>query len=73
LCAEPEGAERLRAYQRLYEPYVHALADRLLIAIPGWSPATGKAASDNWQTSAWEKQSKKRSGSASTPADDEHA
>jgi Ion channel len=73
LCTEPEGAQRLRAYQRLYEPYVHALADRLLIAIPGWSPAIGKAASDNWQTSAWERQSKERSGSAPTPADDEHA
>ena len=39
-------------FRRLYEPYVCALADRLLIEIPAWS-RTAHAA--NWQTSAWEK------------------
>jgi hypothetical protein len=56
LCKEPEGAERLQEMQRLYEPYVHALADRLLIPLPGWQPEE-KSGHDNWQTSAWERQS----------------
>ena len=72
LCSEPEGVQRLRGYQRLYEPYVRALAEHLLIVLPGWLPA-GKSAGDNWQTSAWEKQSQGRSGSPTPPADDEHA
>ena len=72
LCTEPEGAERLRAYQRLYEPYAHALARRLLITVPGWSPP-GKAPHDNWQTSAWERQSRTSAASPTPPADEEHA
>jgi hypothetical protein len=72
VCTEPEGAERLRDFQRLYEPYVHALSQRLLIPLPGWSPSR-RVASDNWQTSAWERKARGREASSETPADDEHA
>ncbi|MGH9443920.1 MAG: potassium channel family protein [Thermoanaerobaculia bacterium] len=72
LCKEPEGAERLSKFRQLYEPYVHTLAARLLISLPGWTPAA-RSAHDNWQTSAWEKQSRGSSSSAAAAPDDEHA
>jgi hypothetical protein len=72
LCEASEGAERLRQLRRLYEPYVNALARRLLIALPGWS-RPGQASTDNWQTSAWEKQSNGRADSPDSQTDDEHA
>ena len=36
----------------MYEPYVKALADRLLMSLPLWLP--GEQATDNWQTSIWQ-------------------
>ena len=53
LCGKEAAEENLRNIVRGYEPYVHALGARLLMAIPAWSDP-GHAA--NWQTSAWEKQ-----------------
>lgn len=41
--------EQLRA---TYEPYVKALADRLLMPLPPWVPREHKV--DNWQTSRWQ-------------------
>ncbi len=35
----------------MYEPYVHALAHYLRLAVPPWIPESGRL--DNWQTSAW--------------------
>jgi hypothetical protein len=52
LCDRGESETRLTEFRRLYEPYVCALADRLLIPIPAWSRPAHAA---NWQTSAWEK------------------
>ena len=38
---------------REYEPYVYALAERLLLTLPTWLPPDdGKG--DNWQRSAWD-------------------
>lgn len=51
-----DGAEadaNLIALRRMYEPYVNALADQLLMPLPPWIQK-GKAV-DNWQTSAWER------------------
>jgi len=45
--------ERLRALRRMYEPYVHALSEYLLMPLPAWQIAAETA--DNWQTSAWER------------------
>jgi hypothetical protein len=47
-----DAERRLTAYRGLYEPYVNALADSLLMELPPWIGA--RAAADNWQTSAWE-------------------
>jgi len=61
----------LTEFRRLYEPYVCALAARLLISIPPWSRAPHAA---NWQTSAWEKRTGRatESGAGDSAADEEH-
>ncbi|HVF55091.1 MAG TPA: potassium channel family protein [Pyrinomonadaceae bacterium] len=48
--------DKLEELRQMYEPYVNALACRLLITLPPWIPA--KDRSDNWQTSAWERAAK---------------
>ena len=47
----PDVDERLDELRRLYEPYIHAISKRLLLAIPPWIIESGP--SDNWQISAW--------------------
>ena len=50
---EGEAAEKkLAELRQKYEPYVNALSEYLLMALPPWMIKTNKA--DNWQTSAWE-------------------
>ena len=47
-----EGAEkRLNELRLMYEPYVCALSEMLLMPLPPW--ILGTDAIDNWQTSAW--------------------
>ena len=46
-----EVERTLTELRRMYEPYVHALAHYLRIAVPQWISETGRP--DNWQTSAW--------------------
>jgi hypothetical protein len=36
----------------VYEPYVQALAEHLLMDLPSWVPTPG--AQDNWETTAWD-------------------
>ena len=49
---EGEEADRwLGELRRLYEPYVDALAKRLLFTLPSWLPSTNP---DDWQTTAWD-------------------
>ena len=45
--------EKLRKLRNMYEPYVNALSEYLLMSLPRWE-ASSKA-TDNWQTSAWER------------------
>lgn len=45
-------AQQLSELRRMYEPYLTALSDYLLLPLPKWVPAT--AATDDWQNSAWE-------------------
>ena len=45
------AAQRLEELRRLYEPYVNALAEYLIMPLPPWIPA---ATSDDWRSSAWE-------------------
>jgi Ion channel len=45
--------QKLRELRQMYEPYVQALSDYLLMALPPWFRVT--VIPDSWQTSAWEK------------------
>jgi hypothetical protein len=47
------AAEKLNKLRSMYEPYVHALSEYLLMSLPAWEAAS--KAADNWQTSAWER------------------
>jgi hypothetical protein len=71
MCDRGEAEKRLTEFRRLYEPYVCALADRLLISIPAWSRAAHAA---NWQTSAWEKVTRRATEkeTGDSTADKEH-
>jgi len=56
---EGENADaKLAELRRMYEPYVNALAHRLLLTVPPWLPPAGHT--DNWQASAWERRRKER-------------
>jgi hypothetical protein len=54
LLAEPPAAAtgRLAEIRAVYEPYLQALSEHLLMDLPPWVPAPG--ASDNWETTAWD-------------------
>ena len=45
--------ERLAALRAMYEPYVNALARRLLITLPGW--LADERRPDNWQVAPWDR------------------
>jgi hypothetical protein len=47
----PAGAARFRDLRGMYEPFLAALARRLLLSLPPVAPAQESA--DNWQRSAW--------------------
>ena len=52
LCDSPEDTQNLTELRRLYEPYVHALSEHFLLALPPWHG--DPLSQDNWQTSAWD-------------------
>jgi hypothetical protein len=47
-----DASARLQAIRASYEPYLAALADYLVMELPGWERAPG--AMDNWETTAWD-------------------
>jgi voltage-gated potassium channel Kch len=49
----PEADNKLAELRRMYEPYVNALSEYLMMPLPPWILAT--TAADNWRTSAWER------------------
>src|SRR5439155_16094202 len=49
---EENAEKRLADIRRMYEPFVNALAEHLLVPLPPWIPATKLV--DDWQTSAWD-------------------
>ncbi len=51
LADDPDAETRLAALRGTYEPYVAALASRLLMALPPWVPDERQP--DNWETTAW--------------------
>ena len=48
---EPEADKLLADLRQMYEPFVSALADRLLMPLPSWLPTPG--ATDVWKITAW--------------------
>jgi hypothetical protein len=46
-----EVDERLVHLRKMYEPYVYSLSDHLCLDVPDWFTESGRA--DNWQISAW--------------------
>jgi hypothetical protein len=50
LTREPELIAKMAELRAMYEPFVNALANRLLLRLPPWLHG-GKM--DNWRTSAW--------------------
>jgi hypothetical protein len=63
-----EADQKLMELRRSYEPYVNALSQFLLIALPPWFVSTTR--SDNWQTSAWERNSLRLRTSKPEDSDD---
>ncbi len=51
LRADAAALGRLAELRAMYEPYVNALSQRLLVDLPPWTAAAG--ARDNWQRTAW--------------------
>jgi hypothetical protein len=51
LHSDAEVEQRLAELRRIYEPYVNALSQYLLIALPAWRPTQQRT--DNWLTTAW--------------------
>ncbi len=49
---EEDAEQRLSDIRRIYEPFVLALSDHLLVNLPPWIPVTRTV--DDWQTSAWD-------------------
>jgi voltage-gated potassium channel Kch len=47
-----DAEQRLADTRMIYEPFVQALADHLLVNLPPWVPASRTV--DDWQTSAWD-------------------
>ena len=52
LCDHAEARAALSAIRDRYEPYVHALSQRLYLTLPPFLPE--KEVRDNWETSAWD-------------------
>jgi len=46
-----DADEELGRLRRMYEPYIHALSEYLLMPLPGWIAPPGQK--DNWQKSRW--------------------
>ena len=70
LRAGEEADRKLLALRSMYEPYVQALAERLLLRLPEWiSLAKVK---DNWRSSPWDKLIPKQDGSVPVAVVEEH-
>ena len=50
---DTDAPDRLAELRILYEPYLHSLSRRLLMALPSWIPADRKK--DNWQGGPWDR------------------
>ena len=64
-----EADRKLAEHRKMYEPYIHALANYLNQTLPPWIPQ--KKGKDNWQTTAWQLSQAKEP--VKVPAHNEHA
>lgn len=53
VVSTPETDKRLFDLRGLYDPFVNALSQTLVLALPSWMPNPDLP--DNWQTSAWDR------------------
>lgn len=53
LRQDDEADQKLAKLRSMYEPYVQAIAARLMITLPPWIPSEKK--NDNWQGGPWDK------------------
>jgi hypothetical protein len=65
-----EADRKLLALRSMYEPYVLALADRLLLQLPEWSSEA--KVKDNWRSSPWDKLIAKQDGRVPVAVVEEH-
>jgi len=70
LRAGEEADRKLLVLRSMYEPYVQALADRLLLRLPEWSSLA--KVKDNWRSSPWDKLIPKQDGSVPVAVVEEH-
>ena len=65
-----EADRKLLALRRMYEPYVQAMAQRLLLNLPPWSSAV--KVKDNWRSSPWDRLIAQKDGSMPVAVVEEH-
>jgi len=65
-----EVDQRLDHLRKMYEPYVYSLADHLCLAVPDW--ITESSGADNWQISAWGRNSDPGKEDLPAPYEKEH-
>jgi len=53
LTDKSEMPDKLDQYREVYEPYLHALSRRLLMALPPWIHS--ERHKDNWQGGPWDR------------------
>jgi hypothetical protein len=70
LRAGEEADRKLLALRSMYEPYVQAMAGRLLLRLPEWSSVA--KVKDNWRSSPWDKLIAKQDGSVPVAVVEEH-
>jgi hypothetical protein len=59
LSDSTSAEEELAELRALYEPYLHALGQRLALSVPGWVASENKK--DNWQAGPWDRAIQARS------------
>ncbi len=68
---ERKAPERLAHLRAMYEPYVNALSEHLVMRLPAWAPE--RRAIHNWETSAWGRGNATAPLAAPDPVEDDHA
>jgi len=65
-----EAEKELTELRQMYEPYVNALSQHFLLAVPPWVPEINRR--DNWETSVWERRKRLQRAERQDEEEDEH-